>query len=139
MPAFHALALALVLTAEPSADPAAVRITLREALRDAAPMPLHAPVLPESGGLPGAHETHAVRAMKRDAERVAVEHAKKDASQAHHEVRHETNRHGEMGDGTHGEHGMGEAGCDAAEMMRSRGTMPGGDHSLPGGSPHHGM
>ncbi len=139
MSALHALALALLLTAEAPADAAAVRTAVREALREAAPMPSGAPVLPEGRGLPGAHETHATRAMKRDAERVAIEHAKKGAGRVRHDVRGEATRRGEMGDQMHGDHGATDSACDPAEMMRSRGTTPGGDHSMPSGSPHHGM
>jgi len=137
MPAFHAFVLAAVLAAgDAPGDPAAVRAAMREALREAAPLPSARPVLPE-GALPAAQMTDARRIMKRDAERMAIEHAKKGASQARHDARGEGTRRGNADEMMHGDREGGDPSCDPAEMMRSRGTMPGGDHTMPAPDPRH--
>src|SRR6266568_40926 len=137
MPAFHAFVLAAVLAAgDAPGDPAAVRAAMREALREAAPLPSARPVLPE-GALPAAQMTDARRTMKRDAERMAIEHAKKGASQARHDARGEGTRRGNADETMHGDREGGDPSCDPAEMMRSRGTMPGGDHTMPAPDPRH--
>ena len=140
MSVFHAFALAVALTAgDAPADPGAVREVVREALREAAPLPSRPPALPE-GALPSGQMTDAARAMKRDAERMAIEHAKKDAGQARQDARGGATHRGDMGETMHGDRQGGDPSCDPAEMMRSRGTMPGGDHTMPSpGPPHHGM
>ncbi len=133
MSVFHAFALAVVLTA--GDDPGAAREAVREALRAAAPPPSGRAVLPE-GALPASRMTDATRAMKRDAERMAVEHAKKGAGQARHEAGGAAHR-GEPGEAMHGDRENGDPSCAPAEMMRSHGTTPGQDHSMPAPGPQH--
>ena len=131
------LSAVLLLTATLGADlggsPADVaRAAMHVALQQAAPVPSHIPALPE-GPLPRGQMTDATRAMRRDAERMAVEHAKKDASaDAHHRAGNAAGAHGEATDMMRGRDG-----ADPAEMMRSRGMAPGGGPMMPSPGPQH--
>lgn len=135
MPVLHLLLLAAALAAPPALDPvSAARVAMREALREAAPLPSGRPALPE-GALPAGQLTDAARAVSRDAERMATERAQKSASEM---------RQGAMGGAMHGGaaepmRGDRQGGdpSSPAELMRSRGMMPGGGPSP--NPPHRGM
>jgi len=131
----------LLLTATLGADlggsPGDVaRAAMREALQQVAPVPSHPPALPE-GPLPRGQMTEATRAMRRDAERMAVDHAKKAApAEARQRAGNPADAHGEATDMMHER----DPASEPAEMMRSRGMTPGGGPTMPGPGPqHHGM
>jgi len=135
--ALQAFILAMALAAGPVPDEAAtVRATMREALREAAPPPSGRPVLPE-GALRGGQMTDATRAMKRDAERMAIERAKRGAAQAGRAGSGGATHNGTTGESMHGDREGSDPSCDPAGMMRSRGMMPGGDHTVPDSGPQH--
>ncbi|GEJ59125.1 hypothetical protein [Anaeromyxobacter diazotrophicus] len=136
MPVLHVLFLAAALAAPPDLDPAgAARVAMREALREAAPLPSGRPALPE-GALPAGQLTDASRASNREVERMAMEHAEKSAG-AMRQGGMGSMRGGGAGDSMRGDRQAGEP-SSPAEMMRSRGMMPGRGPTTPN-PPHRGM
>ena len=105
------------------------REAMREAMREQAPMASGPATLPDrmAPALPRAR-----LATKAEAHRAAREHAGKNAAAAHADAANRAAMRPMMGDM---QHGNGQAGCDSqlpADMMKSRGTMPGGG-MMPGG------
>ena len=106
------------------------REAMREAMREQAPLPSGPATLPDRVA-PVVPRTQL--ATKAEADRAAREHAGKNAAAAHAETANRAAMRPMMGDLRHG---GGQAGCDTqlpADMMKSRGTMPGGG-MMPGGA-----
>ncbi len=105
------------------------REAMREAMREQAPLPSGPATLPDRMA---PVVPRAQLATKAEANRAAREHARKNAAAARDEVANRAAMRPMMGDM---KHGSGQAGCDKqlpADMMKSRGTMPGGG-MMPGG------
>jgi len=126
-------AAVLVASAASAQDLAeAARRAMLEALREHAPSPTHPPMLPDRA-MPGEGIPHTqAAATKSAADRAARAHAAKDGAQHGDRMRTDAANGAAMG-------AMMDAsmnGCDAqrpADMMKSRGMMPGGEMMGPGG------
>ena len=112
----------------------AVRLAMREAMREQAPMPSRPPMLPDrtAAALPRTQ----VAATKTEAERYAHARALKDGTNHADVMRAEAANHAAMRPMMSGSaFGGSQYGCDnqlPADMMKSRGTMPGGGMMTPG-------
>ncbi len=137
----HAIAVALVVASAPTfaedASEAANRL-MREALLERAPLPSRAPALPDRAA-PGGAITR--QHLATDAERAARGRADGDARRSAEEMRTEAAHRAAMAPLMNGcmpaGGASGCAGSMPADMMKSRGMMPGGE-TMPGGGGHGG-
>jgi hypothetical protein len=144
---FAIAAVVLLASAASAQDVAeAARQAMRHALRDQAPSPTHAPLLPDRA-MPGDPNPRMhMAAAKRSADRAARAHAAKNGTRHADSMRSDAANRAAMDAMMDGS----TSGCDAqraADMMKSRGMMPGGGmmgprgpgDSPPGGMPGGGM